>query len=130
MNNHGPSQLELLKQVPQILSSPVEYLDFAAHAYGDLVHFKAGSVNAYFLNHPDTVQHVLRDHHQDYDKNTIQYNALARVTGRGLLTNSGEHWLKQRRLIQPAFARQKLTRIEPFANAAAEFCYPALAQVR
>ena len=112
--------MELLKQVPRILNSPVEYLDFAARTYGDQVHFKAGSVSAYFLNHPDAVQHVLRDHHQDYDKNTIQYNALARVTGRGLLTNSGEHWLKQRRLIQPAFARQKLARIEPFANAAAD----------
>ena len=120
MNDHGPSQLELLKQVARILNSPVEYLDFAAHAYGDQVHFKAGSVNAYFLNHPDAIQHVLRDRHQDYDKDTIQYKALARVTGRGLLTNSGEHWLKQRRLIQPAFARQKLARIEPFANAAAE----------
>ena len=120
MNNHGPSQLELLLQVPRILNSPVNYLDFAAHTHGDQVHFKAGTVNAYFLNHPDAVQHVLRDRHQDYDKDTIQYNALARVTGRGLLTNSGEHWLKQRRLIQPAFARQKLARIEPFANAAAE----------
>ena len=114
----GPSPLQLLRQVPRILTSPVEYLQDATREYGDLVHFQAGSVNAFLINHPDAVQTVLRDHHQLYNKDTIQYNALAKVTGRGLLTNSGASWLKQRRLIQPAFARQKLAKIEPFVVSA------------
>ncbi len=114
MNANGPTQLELLRQVPGILKSPVEYLQYAATTYSDLVHFQAGNINAYLLNSPQAAQTVLRDHHQIYNKDTIQYNALARVTGRGLLTNSGAHWLKQRRMIQPAFAHQKLSKIEPF----------------
>ncbi len=118
MQSIGPSPLQLLRQVPRILKSPVEYLQDAVREYGDLVHFQAGSVNAYLINHPDAVQTVLRDHHQLYNKDTIQYNALAKVTGRGLLTNSGASWLKQRRLIQPAFARQKLAMIEPFVVSA------------
>ncbi|PKO14003.1 MAG: hypothetical protein CVU39_16620 [Chloroflexi bacterium HGW-Chloroflexi-10] len=119
MTIHGPTPLELLRQVPQILHSPVKYLDYATRTYGDMVYFRAGKVNAFLLNHPEAALRVLRDHHSQYNKDTMQYNALARITGRGLLTNSGEHWLQQRRLIQPAFARQKLEAIEPFAVAAA-----------
>ncbi len=120
MSISGPTPFALLKHLPRIQKDPVGYLDWAAATYGDLVTFRAGTVDAFFVNHPEPARLVLRDHHSSYNKDTIQYNALARVTGRGLLTNSGEHWLKQRRIIQPAFARQRLAAIEPYTNQACD----------
>lgn len=120
MINNGPTSFELLKHLPRLQKDPVGYLAWAASTYGDLVKFRAGTVDAFLVNHPDAVRLVLRDHYTQYNKDTIQYNALARVTGKGLLTNSGEHWRRQRRVIQPAFSRQRLAAIEPYAIQASD----------
>ena len=64
--------------------------------------------HAALLNHPAAVQHVLQTNHRNYSKQTIQYDALSIVTGRGLLTSDGDEWLQQRRLIQPAFHRRRV----------------------
>ena len=38
----------------------------------------------------------------------MDYRALSRVLGRGLLTSEGDLWKQQRRLIQPAFCRERI----------------------
>jgi cytochrome P450 len=58
------------------------------------------------------VKHVLQDQNRRYSKNTVQYNALSTITGRGLLTSDGTFWLRQRRLAQPAFARPRLMALD------------------
>ncbi len=73
----------------------------------------------YFVNHPDGVRQVLQTNHKAYGKRTIQYDALALVTGRGLLTNDGDSWLRQRRLTQPAFHPQRLAELEHHVAVAA-----------
>jgi cytochrome P450 len=73
---------------------------------------QAGSLPVYVVGHPDGVKHVLQDQNRRYSKDTIQYNALARITGRGLLTSDGNLWLRQRRLAQPAFARPRLMALD------------------
>ena len=40
-----------------------------------------------------------------------QTKFLSKYVGKGLLTSSGDYWLKQRRLIQPAFHREKLQKL-------------------
>jgi cytochrome P450 len=104
----GPTPLELLRSVPGILSNPLAYLQQSAHRYGDFVRFQAGPVTAVLINHPDAIKHVLVDNHRNYTKDTIQYNALSAVTGRGLLTSDGDFWFRQRRLMQPSFTRQHI----------------------
>lgn len=108
----GPTPLELLRSLPAIQSNPLNYLQQAANRYGDFVRFQAGTVTAVLLNDPAAIQHVLQDNHRNYTKDTIQYNALASVTGHGLLTSDGEHWFRQRRILQPAFNRPQLPRYE------------------
>lgn len=41
-------------------------------------------------------------------KKAAMYDGLALMTGRGLVTNEGAHWKKQRRLANPAFRREYL----------------------
>ncbi len=109
----GPTPLELLRSLPGIQANPLEYLQQVTRRYGDFVRFKAGSVTAILLNDPQAVKHVLQDNHRNYSKDTIQYNALSAVTGRGLLTSDGDFWFRQRRLLQPYFTRQQMHNFGP-----------------
>ena len=70
------------------------------------------------LRHPDHVEHVLVAGHDRYIK-AVHYRLLAAVTGNGLLTNEGDSWAHQRRLIQPLLGRRQLDRLGTHMTAAA-----------
>jgi len=53
-------------------------------------------------------KHMLQKNHKRYNKSKIQTTFLSKYVGYGLLTSSGDYWLKQRRLIQPAFHKEKI----------------------
>lgn len=107
---------ELLVNIKRIQQQMPMYLLEAGQKYGDLVLLGQGKFSAYFVNHPEAIQHVLQDNHKNYTKNTIQYNQLRKITGNGLLTNDGDTWLKHRRVLQPAFTRQRLMALIPLVN--------------
>lgn len=98
---------QLLPQLRRVQRDTLGFLLETAQR-GDLVRFDLRTTVAYLVNHPDAVRHILQDNHKNYDKDTMQYNALATITGRGLLTSDGAFWFRQRRLAQPAFARPRL----------------------
>ncbi len=116
MTPPGPTPLQLLRSLPRIQRNPLRYLGDCARQFGDLVHFQAGQVSAYFVNHPEGARRVLQENNANYSKQTLQYNALATITGRGLLTNEGPSWLRNRRLMQPAFSRSRLENIYPLVT--------------
>ncbi len=103
---------ELLPHLSQIRKDTPAFLYTCAQRYGDLVGFALGKAKVFFINHPDLIRRVLQDNHYNYSKDTIQYNTLATVTGRGLLTSDGEDWLRHRRMEQPAFARSRLASLD------------------
>ncbi len=116
MNPPGPTPLQLLGSLPRIQRNPLRYLGDCAREFGDLVHFQAGQVSAYFVNHPEGARRVLQENNVNYSKQTLQYNALSTITGHGLLTNEGPSWLRNRRLMQPAFSRARLENIYPLVT--------------
>lgn len=104
---------ELLSHLRRIQQQMPMFLHEVGQKYGDIVLLGEGKFSAYFLNHPEAIAHVLQENYQNYTKNTIQYNQLRKITGYGLLTNDGESWQRNRRLIQPAFSRNKLMALVP-----------------
>ncbi len=56
---------------------------------------------------PEYARHVLVENNRNYHK-SLAYDMLKILLGNGLLTSEGDFWRKQRRLIQPAFSKQKL----------------------
>jgi cytochrome P450 len=68
------------------------------------------------LSHPDDIERVLVTENKRFIKNyALQF--LKPLLGNGLLINEGDSWLRQRRLIQPAFARP---RVESYAGTMVE----------
>jgi cytochrome P450 len=101
--------LELLRALPDIRRDTLGFLLGLSRCYGPVVRFPMGrETTAFFLNDPAAIRHVLRDQHRRYSKHTLQFTTLSLVTGQGLLTSDGDFWLRQRRLMQPAFHRQAL----------------------
>jgi cytochrome P450 len=83
-----------------------------ARQYGDIFYYRAFYRHIYFLNHPDLIENVLATNSRSFIKGEA-LRSNQRIFGNGLLTNEGESWLRQRRLIQPAFHRD---RIESYGN--------------
>lgn len=87
--------------------NPIKFLMRLSREYGDLVYFKLGPQPVFLLNHPDYIRDVLVTHHRQFMKGEGLQRAK-RLLGEGLLTSEGEFHLRQRRLAQPAFHRQRI----------------------
>lgn len=88
--------------------SPFAFLSQAARDHGDFVRLKIGPKSVYLVSDPALFQHMLRDQVKIYRKSQFLYNAAKPMVGEGLLTSEGETWLRQRRMIQPYFHRQRI----------------------
>lgn len=95
---------------------PTEFLEEAA-SLGDVTKFRMGGQSAFFLNHPDLIRDLLVVNAHKFKKGRALQRSK-RLLGEGLLTSEGEAHLRQRRMIQPAFHRQ---RIAEYAKAMVEY---------
>jgi cytochrome P450 len=87
--------------------NPADYLENAAREYGDLVFIPLGPQNIYLVSHPDFIQDILVTRQAQFKKSRMLERARV-MLGDGLLTSEGEQHLRQRRLIQPAFHRDRM----------------------
>jgi cytochrome P450 len=83
------------------------FLVESAQRYGDIVLFKVGNERIYLLNHPDFIRDVLVTNQKNFTKSRALVRAK-KVLGEGLLTSEGEFHLRQRRLAQAAFHRDRI----------------------
>jgi cytochrome P450 len=95
-------------QIRAVQRDTLTFLRRSFEQHGDFIEYPVGLFSAFQLTAPDLIEHVLLHNYRNYSKDTIQFTTLAEVTGQGLLTSSGDFWLKQRRLAQPAFHRRYL----------------------
>ena len=91
-----------------IRGNPLAFLEDTHRRYGDLVAFPVPRTTALLVNDPADVRRVLQGGARTWTKATVQYAALATVTGPGLLAVADERWLGRRRVAQPAFHHQRL----------------------
>jgi cytochrome P450 len=75
--------------------------------YGDVVRIPMGGRSIFLLAHPDHARDVLVTNQRNFKKGRALEHAKL-LLGDGLLTSEGEHHLRQRRLMQPAFHRQRI----------------------
>ncbi|MEZ4767785.1 MAG: cytochrome P450 [Caldilineales bacterium] len=76
-------------------------------AFGDVSHLAFNNMHLYLLNHPDMIRDLLVTNHRMFVKSRALKMAEP-LLGKGLLTSEGDYHLRQRRLVQPAFHRQRM----------------------
>lgn len=87
---------------------PLQFYSSMRLRYGDVVGSRIGPLYVCMVFHPDGVGHVLQERHAIYHKDNADYRMLKPVLGEGLVTSNGDLWLRQRRLMQPAFHRDRI----------------------
>ena len=103
----GPKSRGIIGNFPMGSRNPLGLYTQWARQYGEIVYYRFLSRHIYFLNSPELAKYALLTNYQNFIKgDALRLNR--RIFGNGLLTNEGDSWLQQRRLIQPAFHRSKI----------------------
>ncbi|MFG2907083.1 cytochrome P450 [Kitasatospora sp. NPDC048286] len=102
----APGGLPLLGHAPALLHRPHEFVA-RLPAHGDLVRLRLGPLRAYVVCHPELVHRMLADDHT-FDKGGPLLAKAREVVGNGLATCPAAVHRRQRRMLQPAFHRERL----------------------
>jgi len=129
----GPKGLWFLGNALEHLRDPLGSFVRGRERFGDVVQFRMGPGGmVILLSHPDHVKHVLVSNPQNYVKPSRPFPLL----GNGLFSSRGDVWKRQRRMMQPAFHRERfgclvdrtvdgtrsmLTRLEAHSRSATPF---------
>ena len=89
---------------------PLNLLPALRRTYGDVAHLRAAGEHLVLLSNPQDVKDVLMTNQRNFRKGRGLERAR-KLLGNGLLTSEGETHLRQRRLIQPAFHRERIAGI-------------------
>ena len=99
---------------------PIRLLLDSVGDCGEIVHFLMPHQHVVVLADPDHVRHVFQDNYRNYSKQTPGFKVLRTFLADGLLTNEGDAWLRQRRIAQPAFHRDRIAGFARTMTTAAE----------
>jgi cytochrome P450 len=108
-NPPGPTGLlEGIRLLRAMREDLPEHMARLAREHGDAVHYSIANVPVYQFSHPDTAIEILSTKHHAFQKPTLMRKVLGQWNGSGLAVNEGESWVKQRRLVNPAFKPQRV----------------------
>ena len=103
------SFFKFLNHANNILNNPLPFHAKNFNTLGNIFRLNIGlGKSVLFCRDAGLLQHALQKNQKNYTKSSIQTKDLVKYIGKGLLTAEGEHWQKQRKLIQPAFHKSKL----------------------
>lgn len=94
--------------IPEMMSDMLGMFMNITREYGGIAQFKLFGKPYVLVTNPDYVKHILQDDYRSYIRGRSVETGRV-LLGDGLPLTDGEYWLRQRRLIQPAFHRQRLS---------------------
>ncbi|MEN2413928.1 cytochrome P450 [Flavobacterium mesophilum] len=112
INYNYPNKLSILRfflDSEGVRRNPIPFHKRYFDKLGDSFSLKIGFSKHLILSRDnEIVQYILVKNQKNYHKSKFQSVYLSKYLGKGLLTSDEDFWLKQRRLIQPAFHKQKM----------------------
>ena len=103
----GPKGRLLIGNLLRCIADPFGLVTEAARGHGDVILLVNRPVKVYLINHPEYIRDILVTHNKDFVLGPIR-RSMKLALGEGLLTSEGDFHLNQRRLIQPAFHKQRI----------------------
>src|SRR6266545_1877835 len=103
----GPRGAPFLGNAADLSRHGLKYLRRCAQEYGDLVPLRYFWKPVLFVNHPDLIEQVVTTNQHRVVKDVGQ-RADRPLIGNGLFLSEGQTWLRQRRMMQPAFHRERI----------------------
>ncbi|MFO0593827.1 MAG: cytochrome P450 [Myxococcaceae bacterium] len=100
-----------LSFLEQLQDDPIGMFLDMLEQHGDICEVKVGHLRGVFVFDAAAVERVLVGNYKNYKKKESRsYGPLQQFLGEGLVTSEGELHLKQRRMLQPAFHKDRLVR--------------------
>ena len=115
----GPTSWSPFGHGRALRRDPLKFLQELNRDYGDVAQYRFGWRHIVQVNHPDLIKDILVTSADKFRKTGLMKQAKP-VLGNGLFLSEGEEHLRNRRLIQPVFARQKIDDYVPRVVEAAE----------
>ena len=88
-------------------ANPLDFFTTLARTYGDVSSYRMAGEQLFLVNEPRLIRDVLVTHSRNFTKSR-GLDRSKRLLGQGLLTSEGAMHLRQRRLMQPAFHRDRV----------------------
>ena len=86
---------------------PLMFFTSLARQYGDVVQYRMAGERVFLITDPQYIKDILVTHNRNFTKSR-GLERTKRILGNGLLTSEGAVHLRQRRLMQPAFHRDRI----------------------
>ncbi len=103
----GPTFLSRLRAGDILRLNPLPFITESARLFGDFVHYRAAGRHIFQVTHPDLVQEMLLTDARRHHRGLVMQKAKL-VLGNGLLSSEDPFHMRQRRLAQPAFHRDRI----------------------
>lgn len=103
----GPRFFDRLVSGDLFRETAVDFMRHAATRFGDLTHYTGFGRHIFQFNHPQLIEDLLVRDANHHHRGLVMQRAKM-VLGEGLLTSEAPLHLRQRRLAQPAFHRQRI----------------------
>jgi len=105
----GYSLFQTTLKSNEFLNNPIKFISKSIDAFSGTYSAALGLNRKLILTqNPDFINYILKENHKNYNKSELATERAVEFFGKGLLFSNGDYWLRQRRLIQPAFHREKL----------------------
>jgi cytochrome P450 len=88
-------------------ANPLEFFTNLARTYGAISSYRMAGEHLFLVNDPQLIRDILVTHNRNFTKSR-GLERSKRLLGEGLLTSEGAMHLRQRRLMQPAFHRDRI----------------------
>src|SRR5262249_22462389 len=103
----GPKPTLLNSLVYRPGRDPLVFFTSLAQQYGDVVQYRMAGERVFLVNAPAYIKDILVTHNRNFTKSR-GLERTKRILGNGLLTSEGALHLRQRRMMQPAFHRERI----------------------
>ncbi len=106
---NGYSLLQTTLRSISVLQDPIKFITESMEMFGGTYTASLTPKRKLIITQdPGFINHVLKENHKNYNKSELTTERVVKFFGNGLLMSNGAYWLRQRRLLQPAFHREKL----------------------